>query len=77
MTALLLYTIYAPTTNVSSAVTATFPFHLYFTEEGTTYQASTEIQFPIINGERNIIITHSPGCVKNSYTYVFKKISEN
>ena len=56
---------------------AYFPFHLYFTEEGTTYQASTEIQFPIINGERNIIITHSPGCVKNSYTYVFKKISEN
>ncbi len=54
-----------------------FPFHLYFTEGGTTNQASTEILFPITNGERNIIITHSPGCVKNSYTYVFKKISEN
>ncbi|MEY8686739.1 DUF5004 domain-containing protein [Bacteroides sp. AN502(2024)] len=54
-----------------------FPFRIYFTEEGSTDQASTEILFPITNGERNIIITHSPGCVMNSYTYVFKKISEN
>ncbi len=56
---------------------AYFPFHLYFTEEGAENQESTEILFPITNGERNIIITHSPGCVTNSYTYVFKKISEN
>ncbi|MCS2304129.1 DUF5004 domain-containing protein [Bacteroides ovatus] len=38
---------------------------------------STDILFPITNGERNIVITHSPGCGSNTYTYVFKKISEN
>ena len=42
-----------------------------------TEQASTDILFPITNGERNIVITHSPGCGSNTYTYVFKKISEN
>lgn len=55
---------------------AYYPFHLYFTEEGTTEQSSTEIQFPITNGERSIVITHSPGCEKNIYKYVFKKISQ-
>ena len=54
-----------------------YPFRLYFTEDGTTEQASTDILFPITNGERNIVITHSPGCGSNTYTYVFKKISEN
>ena len=48
-----------------------------FTEDGATEQASTDILFPITNGERNIVITHSPGCGSNTYTYVFKKISEN
>lgn len=54
-----------------------YPFRLYFTEDGATEQASTDILFPITNGERNIVITHSPGCGSNTYTYVFKKISEN
>ena len=54
-----------------------YPFRLYFTEDGATEQASTDIVFPITNGERNIVITQSPGCGSNTYTYVFKKISEN
>jgi len=56
---------------------AYYPFHLYFTEEGAAQQSATEIQFPISNGERKIVITQSPGCSKNTYTYVFKKPSEN
>lgn len=56
---------------------AYFPFHLYFTEEGSSEPLSTEIQFPFINGERYIVITQSPGCYKNTYTYKFKNITEN
>jgi hypothetical protein len=53
-----------------------YPFHLYFTESGSASEASTEIQFPIVNGKRVINITLSPGCGSNSYTYQFIKSSE-
>jgi len=51
-----------------------YPFRLFFRENASLTEVSTELTYPIVNGDRIISITFSPGCGGNSYTYVFKKI---
>lgn len=55
---------------------ASYPFHLSFTETNSSNAVTSEIQYPIVNGERQISFTLSPGCASNIYTYVFVRISE-
>lgn len=37
---------------------------------------SVDFTFPIIDGNRQIIISGSPGCESNSYTYTLQRVSE-
>jgi hypothetical protein len=55
---------------------ANYPFHLSFTETNSSNAVTSEIQYPIVDGERQISLTLSPGCASNIYTYAFEKISE-
>ncbi len=51
-----------------------FPFQLTFTEDDVEGDpVDVEIRYPIVDGERQLCITHSPGCDINSYEYTFKK----
>ena len=51
------------------------PFMLSFTEyDDDDYTASVGIQYPIVEGRRQLSITHSPGCHSNKYEYVFVKV---
>lgn len=49
------------------------PFSLSFTEEDTDGSVDVNILFPIVQGKRQLSITHSPGCPDNKYEYVFVK----
>lgn len=49
------------------------PFSLSFTEENTDGSIDVNILFPIVQGIRQLSITHSPGCPDNKYEYVFIK----
>jgi len=51
-----------------------YPFYLILRENGSGEDISIALKYPIVNGKRNISIDVSPGCSKNSYTYVFEKI---
>lgn len=53
-----------------------YPFQLIFTEEGSDDEVYVGLDYPIVEGKRIIAITLSPGCHRNSYTYVFKKENE-
>lgn len=52
------------------------PFVLSFTENGALGAAEVGIQYPIVNGVRQLTITHSPGCGENSYIYRFLKVND-
>lgn len=54
-----------------------FPFFLVFTQEGTDEEAKTEINYPIVDGKRQITLSFSPGCVGNSYVYSFEKVEND
>lgn len=54
-----------------------YPFHLSFTEEDSQETVKTEIQYVTSGGKRQLIITLSPGCHLNTYTYTFQKITES
>lgn len=52
-----------------------YPFNILFTpENGDSKRLS--FLFPILNGERYLTLTFSPGCRTNTYTYVFKRVNE-
>jgi hypothetical protein len=49
-----------------------YPFTLSL--QATDSSAKTSpLQYPVTGGERNLIITFSPGCSLNSYQYTLKK----
>jgi hypothetical protein len=50
----------------------TYPFNIRFTVTDSTAKAST-LQYPIVYGQRNMVITFSPGCSLNSYQYTLQK----
>ena len=51
----------------------THPFQLTFHENDATNGVDVAIQYPIVEGQRQLTITHSPGCRSNKYEYVFVK----
>lgn len=53
-----------------------YPFQLTFTEDNTAGESEeVEIRYPIVDGRRQLCITHTPGCEYNSYEYTFVKIN--
>lgn len=50
-----------------------YPFTLSFTLPDST--AQSPFQYPVVGGQRNIIITFSPGCSSNSYQYTLQKVN--
>jgi Domain of unknown function (DUF5004) len=49
-----------------------YPFYLSFTATDSSAKTSP-LLYPVVNGQRNIIITFSPGCTLNSYQYTLQK----
>ncbi|HWK06791.1 MAG TPA: DUF5004 domain-containing protein [Puia sp.] len=49
-----------------------YPFNLNFTATDSTAKSSP-LLYPVTNGQRNVIITFSPGCNLNSYQYTLQK----
>jgi hypothetical protein len=49
-----------------------YPFYLSFTATDSAARKSS-LLFPVTGGQRNIIITFSPGCTSNSYQYTLQK----
>jgi len=50
-----------------------YPFHITFMQDGGAVE--TELNFPIVNGKRQIHLTFSPGCFQNVYVYVLEEIN--
>lgn len=51
----------------------THPFQLTFCEDDAAIGVDVAIQCPIVKGQRQLAITHSPGCESNKYEYIFVK----
>ena len=51
------------------------PLIIQFTENNATNPMTVQLNYPIVNGERQMLITHSPGCYSNSYVYSMVKVS--
>jgi hypothetical protein len=55
-----------------------YPFHLNLTENGSGKTLISAFNYPVVNGKRTILLSFSPGCRSNIYTYTFEKVtSEN
>ena len=50
-----------------------YPFRLSFLENGTAGDVSVDFNIPVVNGQRSLQITLSPGCASNVYTYMLEK----
>lgn len=53
-----------------------YPFKIIFQEDGKTEPLVTELNFPIVQGKRQISLTFSPGCTANKYEYILEKVTE-
>lgn len=51
-----------------------YPFKIYLTE-GNSVPKELDMEFPIHDGVRNIIISFSPGCTSNTYQYTLQKVN--
>jgi hypothetical protein len=49
-----------------------YPFTMSFSAPGNT-RVSTAIQYPVVKGVRNIVISFSPGCTSNTYQYTLQQ----
>ena len=50
-----------------------YPFRLSFIENGSATDVSVDFNIPVINGQRSLQISLSPGCASNVYTYKLEK----
>lgn len=50
----------------------TYPFTISFTATDSSAKTSP-LLYPVVGGQRNIIVTFSPGCNLNSYQYTLQK----
>ena len=50
------------------------PFVLSFTENNSVGAVDVEITYPIVKGERQMSITHFPGCDANKYEYLLVRV---
>jgi len=51
-----------------------FPFRLFFSDTDGSNEIVAALSYPITNGKRQIILTFSPGCSGNTYSYTFEKL---
>jgi len=51
-----------------------YPFSLSFTATDSATKSSP-LLYPVVEGQRNIIITFSPGCTTNAYQYTLQKVN--
>jgi len=49
-----------------------YPAQVFFRAEGGASATST-VNYPVVKGVRNIILSFSPGCTSNTYTYTLEK----
>ena len=52
-----------------------YPFKIFLKETGTDTK-TLNMEFPIKEGKRNIIIRFSPGCSANTYEYTLQNVTE-
>jgi len=50
----------------------TYPFSISF-QPADSIAKRSPLQYPVTNGQRNLIISFSPGCSQNSYQYTLQK----
>lgn len=50
-----------------------YPFRLTFNPTGDT-TVTTNFNYPVVSGARNIIFTFSPGCTANTYLYTLQRV---
>ncbi|WP_027456225.1 DUF5004 domain-containing protein [Xylanibacter brevis] len=50
-----------------------YPFQLSFLEDGAASSVDVNFNFPVVNGQRSLLITLSPGCASNVYTYTLER----
>ncbi len=50
-----------------------YPFRLSFSPAGDT-TVTTNLTYPVVSGERNIIFSFSPGCTANTYLYTMQRV---
>ncbi len=53
----------------------TMPLEIVFKENDSAEPMSVQLNYPIIDGVRQLLITHSPGCYSNTYVYKMVKVS--
>jgi hypothetical protein len=49
-----------------------YPFAIIFTPTDSA-GVTTPLQFPVVGGVRNLVLTFSPGCTQNSYQYTLQQ----
>nr|WP_319510285.1 DUF5004 domain-containing protein [uncultured Draconibacterium sp.] len=52
-----------------------YPFKILFTVDGEAETLISDLNFPIVDGTRQIGLTFSPGCHSNQYTYILEEVS--
>jgi hypothetical protein len=50
-----------------------YPFRITFLPTGQTEPLVTQLNFPTVNGKRQIRLSFSPGCSANTYEYILEK----
>ena len=50
-----------------------YPFRLSFVESGSETGVSVDFNIPVVNGQRALQLSFSPGCASNVYTYKLEK----
>ena len=50
-----------------------YPFRLFLYDTNGSNEIVALLNYPVIEGKRRIILTFSPGCGSNTYSYVFEK----
>ena len=54
-----------------------FPFRLFFYDPDNSNEIIAQLNYPITQGKRQIILTFSPGCSNNIYSYTFERVITN
>ena len=53
-----------------------YPFYLSLTPGSTAKPVQVKFYFPVIQGQNEIKLIFSPGCVSNTYQYLLKKVNK-
>jgi hypothetical protein len=50
-----------------------YPFRITFHDDATQETVNTDLTYPVVLGKRQIRLSFSPGCVKNTYQYILEE----